>query len=116
MKLIHQVSYIINFIYYICTIKKKKKKIKLIILFLFFFFYFILIYIIIELYSLVSLSDPEEKYSSINYNPPRRRQLRDIDPLSVPPWKDDRIILLGDAAHAINPILGLGLHLLKLTL
>ncbi|CAG8573345.1 3872_t:CDS:2, partial [Scutellospora calospora] len=63
--------------------------------------------VMIELYSLVSLSDPEEKDSSRNYNPPRRRQLRDIDPLSVPPWKDDRIILLGDAAHAINPILGL---------
>ncbi|CAG8534864.1 4970_t:CDS:2, partial [Scutellospora calospora] len=62
----------------------------------------------IELYSLVPLSDSEKKDPSRNYNPPRRRQLRDINPLSVPPWKDDRIILLGDAVHAMNPELGLG--------
>ncbi|CAG8587969.1 1294_t:CDS:2, partial [Scutellospora calospora] len=62
----------------------------------------------IEIFSLVPLSDPGEKDPSRNYNPPRRRQLRDIDPLSVPPWKDDRIILLGDAVHAMNPELGLG--------
>ncbi|CAG8586850.1 17814_t:CDS:2 [Gigaspora margarita] len=59
--------------------------------------------LMIELFSLVSYSDPEKKFLF-----PRRRPLRDIDPLSVPPWKDDRIVLLGDAAHAMNPILGLG--------
>ncbi|KAF0497287.1 FAD/NADP-binding domain-containing protein [Gigaspora margarita] len=64
--------------------------------------------LMIELFSLVPYSDPGKKNLFRAYNPPRRRPLRDIDPLSVPPWKDDRIILLGDAAHAMNPILGLG--------
>ncbi|CAG8718885.1 4994_t:CDS:2 [Dentiscutata erythropus] len=64
--------------------------------------------LMIELFSLVPFSHPGEKYPFRTYNPPRRRQLRDIDPLSVPPWKNDRIVLLGDAAHAMNPLLGLG--------
>ncbi|KAF0488245.1 FAD/NADP-binding domain-containing protein [Gigaspora margarita] len=64
--------------------------------------------LLIELFSLVPFSHVEEKYPFRTYIPPRRRQLLDIDPLSVPPWKNDRIILLGDAAHATNPILGLG--------
>ncbi|CAG8458408.1 3396_t:CDS:2 [Dentiscutata erythropus] len=64
--------------------------------------------LLIELFSLVPYSDPGKKNLFRTYNPPRRRPLRDIDPLSVPPWKDDRIVLLGDAAHAMNPILGLG--------
>ncbi|KAF0531106.1 FAD/NADP-binding domain-containing protein [Gigaspora margarita] len=62
----------------------------------------------IELLSLVPFSHPGEKYPYRAYNPPRRRQFRDIDPLSVPPWKNDRIVLLGDAVHAMNPLLGLG--------
>ncbi|CAG8713763.1 17454_t:CDS:2, partial [Gigaspora rosea] len=61
--------------------------------------------LMIELFSLVPLSNPGEFRT---YNPPQRRQLRDINPLSVPPWKNDRIVLLGDAAHAMNPLLGLG--------
>ncbi|CAG8774417.1 15548_t:CDS:2, partial [Gigaspora rosea] len=66
--------------------------------------------LIIELLSFVPLSYPGEKYPFRTYHPPRRRQLRDINPSSVPPWKNDRIVLLGDAAHAMNPLLGLGLN------
>ncbi|KAF0432013.1 FAD/NADP-binding domain-containing protein [Gigaspora margarita] len=66
--------------------------------------------LMIELFSLVPLSNPGEKYPFRTYNPPRRRQLRDINPLSVPPWKNDRIVLLGDAANAMNPLLGLGVN------
>ncbi|CAG8618155.1 5191_t:CDS:2, partial [Dentiscutata heterogama] len=64
--------------------------------------------LLIELFSLVPYSDPGKNNLFRAYNPPRRRPLRDIDPLSVPPWKDDRVVLLGDAVHAMNPILGLG--------
>ncbi|CAI2170859.1 17061_t:CDS:2 [Funneliformis geosporum] len=42
------------------------------------------------------------------YNPIQRRELRDIDPLSITTWTSNRITLLGDAAHAMNPVLGLG--------
>ncbi|CAG8709844.1 18592_t:CDS:2, partial [Racocetra fulgida] len=63
--------------------------------------------LMVDIFSLVPTSDPGEKYPFRVYNAPRRRPLRDIDPSSVPPWKNDRVILLGDAAHAMNPILGL---------
>ncbi|CAG8598964.1 18812_t:CDS:2 [Racocetra fulgida] len=64
--------------------------------------------LLIELFSCVPFSHLGEKYPFRTYNPPRRRQFLDVYPLSVPPWKNDRIVLLGDAAHAMNPILGLG--------
>ncbi|CAG8665361.1 25200_t:CDS:2 [Cetraspora pellucida] len=64
--------------------------------------------LMVEIFSLVPYSDPGKKYPFRTYNPPRRRPLRDIDPLSVSPWKNDRVILLGDAVHAMNPLLGLG--------
>ncbi|KAF0561186.1 FAD/NADP-binding domain-containing protein [Gigaspora margarita] len=66
--------------------------------------------LMLELLSLVPFSHPGKKFPFRTYHPPRRRQLRDINPLSVPPWKNDRIILLGDAAHAMNPLLGLGVN------
>ncbi|CAG8628173.1 7679_t:CDS:2, partial [Cetraspora pellucida] len=64
--------------------------------------------LLIDLFSSVPFSHLGEEYPFRTYNPPRRRQFRDVYPLSVPPWKNDRIVLLGDAAHAMNPILGLG--------
>ncbi|CAG8833915.1 15841_t:CDS:2, partial [Racocetra persica] len=66
--------------------------------------------LMIDIFSLVPYSDPGEKYPKYpfrEYNAPRRRPLRDVNPLSVEPWKNDRVILLGDAAHAMNPLLGL---------
>ncbi|RIB01775.1 hypothetical protein C2G38_2126805 [Gigaspora rosea] len=64
--------------------------------------------LLIELFSLAQLSHLDKNYPFRTYNPPRRRQFIDVDPLSVPSWKNDRIVLLGDAAHAMNPMLGLG--------
>ncbi|CAG8749010.1 11642_t:CDS:2, partial [Dentiscutata erythropus] len=66
--------------------------------------------LMLKLLSLVPFSHPGKKYPFRTYHPPRHRQLRDINPLSVPPWKNDRIILLGDAAHAMNSLLGLGVN------
>ncbi|CAG8609644.1 44974_t:CDS:2, partial [Gigaspora margarita] len=63
--------------------------------------------LLIELFSLAQFSYLDKKCP---YNPPRRRQFIDVDPLSVSSWKNDRIVLLGDAAHAMNPMLGLGLY------
>ncbi|PKC65438.1 hypothetical protein RhiirA1_536335 [Rhizophagus irregularis] len=34
--------------------------------------------------------------------------MRDIDPMSIKSWTSSRVVLLGDAAHAMSPILGLG--------
>ncbi|CAG8629482.1 12195_t:CDS:2, partial [Acaulospora morrowiae] len=66
--------------------------------------------LLIELWECVPLATPEnyEKYPFNTYHAPRRRQMRDIDPLSVEPWETTRVILLGDAAHAMTSILGLG--------
>ncbi|CAB4398920.1 unnamed protein product [Rhizophagus irregularis] len=35
--------------------------------------------------------------------------MRDIDPMStIKSWTSSRVVLLGDSAHAMSPILGLG--------
>ncbi|CAG8694924.1 6299_t:CDS:1, partial [Funneliformis caledonium] len=66
--------------------------------------------VLLELWDLVPKTDPNdpEKYPFKTYNPATRRKLRDVDPLSVNPWKSSRVTLLGDAAHAMSPVLGLG--------
>src|SRR5207249_5005035 len=38
----------------------------------------------------------------------QRRQMQDINPLSANTWTSSRVTLLGDAVHAMGPILGLG--------
>ncbi|CAG8562530.1 94_t:CDS:2 [Funneliformis mosseae] len=66
--------------------------------------------VLLELWDLVPKTDPNdpEKYPFKTYNPVTRRKLRDVDPLSVNSWKSSRVTLLGDAAHAMSPVLGLG--------
>ncbi|CAI2168605.1 20063_t:CDS:2, partial [Funneliformis geosporum] len=64
----------------------------------------------LELLSLVPVSSPKEFETSFfkTYNPPRRKPLLDINPRSIEPWESTRVTLLGDAIHAMNPVLGLG--------
>ncbi|CAB5377379.1 unnamed protein product [Rhizophagus irregularis] len=45
---------------------------------------------------------------TLTYNPPRRRPVQDINPMSVEAWESTRVTLLGDAIHAMNPFLGYG--------
>lgn len=45
-----------------------------------------------------------------NCYPLRRRPLRDIDPGSVDQWETTRVTLLGDAIHAMNPWVGIGIY------
>jgi 2-polyprenyl-6-methoxyphenol hydroxylase-like FAD-dependent oxidoreductase len=62
--------------------------------------------IFLEMWDLASGVNP--KFPFKTYNHVQRRKLRDIDPLSVNVWESSRVTLLGDAVHAMNPILGLG--------
>ncbi|RIA81879.1 hypothetical protein C1645_789399 [Glomus cerebriforme] len=67
--------------------------------------------ILIKLWDFVpKSSDPsdQENYPFKTYNPTQRRKLQDINPLSVKTWTSSRVTLLGDAAHAMNPVFGLG--------
>ncbi|PKY16531.1 hypothetical protein RhiirB3_428937 [Rhizophagus irregularis] len=50
-----------------------------------------------------------EHFPFKTYNPVQRRMMRDIDPMStIKSWTSSRVVLLGDSAHAMSPILGLG--------
>ncbi|GBC06870.1 hypothetical protein RclHR1_07100006 [Rhizophagus clarus] len=65
--------------------------------------------ILLELWDLVPKTTPDpKKYPFKTYNPVRRRKMQDIDPLSVNVWTSNRVTLLGDAAHATSPVLGIG--------
>jgi len=41
-------------------------------------------------------------------HPIRRRKLQEINPLSINSWTSSRVTLLGDAIHAMSPLMGLG--------
>ncbi|CAB4373903.1 unnamed protein product [Rhizophagus irregularis] len=66
--------------------------------------------LLLELWDLAPKTIPNDpiKFPFKNYNPVQRRMMRDIDPMSIKSWTSSRVVLLGDAAHAMSPILGLG--------
>ncbi|CAB4389273.1 unnamed protein product [Rhizophagus irregularis] len=66
--------------------------------------------ILLELVSIAPASPPKkyEKTFYRTYNPPRRRPVQDINPMSVEAWESTRVTLLGDAVHPMNPFLGYG--------
>ncbi|CAG8514747.1 707_t:CDS:2 [Funneliformis caledonium] len=65
--------------------------------------------VLLGLWDLAPKTDSEkENFPFKTYLPIQRREMRDIDPLSINTWTSNRVTLLGDAAHAMNPIFGLG--------
>ncbi|CAB5182270.1 unnamed protein product [Rhizophagus irregularis] len=66
--------------------------------------------LLLELWDLAPKTIPNDpiKFPLKTYNPIQRRMMRDIDPMSIKSWSSSRVVLLGNAAHAISPILGLG--------
>ncbi|CAG8693061.1 14636_t:CDS:2, partial [Rhizophagus irregularis] len=66
--------------------------------------------LLLELWDLAPKTIPNDpiKFPFKTYNPIQRRMMRDIDPMSIKSWSSSRVVLLGDAAHSMSPILGLG--------
>ncbi|RIA91663.1 hypothetical protein C1645_805098 [Glomus cerebriforme] len=66
--------------------------------------------IMLQLWELVPKTTPNEQddYPFKTYNTIQRRKMQDINPLSVNSWKTSRVTLIGDAAHAMSPVMGLG--------
>jgi 2-polyprenyl-6-methoxyphenol hydroxylase-like FAD-dependent oxidoreductase len=64
----------------------------------------------LELWDLVpkTIPDDPEEYPFKTYNPVQRREIRDVNPLSIKSWTSSRVTLLGDAAHAMSSVLALG--------
>ena len=65
--------------------------------------------IMLELWELVPITQNDsENYPFKSHNTIQRRKMQDLNPLSSNSWKSSRVTLLGDAAHAMSPVLGLG--------
>jgi hypothetical protein len=66
--------------------------------------------LLLELWDLAPKTIPNDpiKFPFKTYNPVQRRMMQDIDPMSIKSWTSSRVTLLGDAAHAMSPTLGLG--------
>ncbi|CAB5395269.1 unnamed protein product [Rhizophagus irregularis] len=66
--------------------------------------------LLLELWDLAPKTIPNGpiKFPFKTYNPVQRRMMQDIDPMSIKSWTSSRVVLLGDAAHAMSPVLGLG--------
>jgi 2-polyprenyl-6-methoxyphenol hydroxylase-like FAD-dependent oxidoreductase len=66
--------------------------------------------LLLEFWDLAPKTIPNDpiKFPFKTYNPVQRRMMRDIDPMSIKSWTSSRVTLLGDAAHAMSPMLGLG--------
>ncbi|CAG8778824.1 3085_t:CDS:1, partial [Rhizophagus irregularis] len=66
--------------------------------------------VLLELWDLAPKAVPKESqtYPFKTYNPIQLRKVRDINPLTINSWTSSRVTLIGNAAHAMSPLLGLG--------
>ncbi|PKY49016.1 FAD/NAD(P)-binding domain-containing protein [Rhizophagus irregularis] len=66
--------------------------------------------VLLELWDLVPKAVPKksEDFPFKTYNPIQLRKVRDINLLTINSWTSSRVTLIGDAAHAMSPYLGLG--------